>query len=314
MTFTGNESGTFAYNGAATSGTFSQIEWVDGSEGADLIDAGVTTQAQTLSGYFGNDTLDGGAGYDFLLGGFGDDSLAGNLGDDNLTGGAGADTLWGGAGNDTLEGGDDDDVFAFDRGGGDDLVTDFDLADTDADGFYNDQLDVSALRTPAGDPVTAFDVTVVDDGFGNAKLIFPEGETVVLQGVAPSQMATANQRYRAGIPCFTPGTQILTATGLRPVEALRPGELIQTRDNGLQPLVWVGLRRLRPAELALAPHLRPVRIAPGTLGNDAALIVSPQHGVLTAAARGGRARSWSARHISRAWPAGGRASCRGCAA
>ena len=321
--FTGNEAGTFAYDGAATSGTFTQIEWVDASEGGDLIDASATTQTQTLSGYFGddsiiggsgdddlmgeagNDTIDGGAGADYLSGGFGDDSLAGNLGDDSLFGDAGADVLRGGAGNDTLEGGADGDIFVFDRGGGDDIVTDFDLGDADADGFYNDQLDVSTLRTPGGDPITAWDVTVLDDGFGNAKLVFPEGETVVLQGVAPSQMATANQRYRAGIPCFTPGTQILTATGPRPVEALRPGDLIQTRDNGLQPLVWVGMRRLGPEELAVVPHLRPVRIAPGALGNDRALVVSPQHGVLTAAARGQGTQLVRAAHLARM--AGGRA-------
>ena len=323
VVFTGNEAGTFAYTGTATAGTFSEIEWIDASEGDDVIDARLTTVGQTLSGYTGadqitggsgydtlsgdagNDTLDGGAGRDVVMGGLGDDSLAGGLGDDTLMGGAGADILRGGAGADTLTGGGDADRFVFDRAGGDDLVTDFDLSDPDADGFYTDQLDVSALRTLAGDPVTGWDVTVVDDGFGNARLIFPEGETVVLQGVDPGQMATAGQLYRAGIPCFTPGTMILTAAGLRPVQALRPGDLIQTRDNGLQPLVWVGRRRLAARDLAAQPQLRPVRIAPGAIGNTSALVVSPQHGILTRGPAGQGTQLVRAAHLARM--AGGRA-------
>ena len=46
-------------------------------------------------------------------------------GKDYLSGGAGADTLWGGKGNDTLFGGEDSDMFVFQAGGGNDVITDY---------------------------------------------------------------------------------------------------------------------------------------------------------------------------------------------
>ena len=234
----------------------------------------------TLFGGTGGDTLEGGAGNDSLDGGHDNDILRGEAGNDTLFGGLGNDSLIGGDGDDRLTGGSGNDSFQFARTGGADVVTDFSLADTDGDGRFDDQLDVSALRTLSGDPVTAWDVTVTDDGNGNALLTFPEGETIVLQGVAPSQMQTAQQKFAAGIPCFAAGTLILTPRGEIRIELLRPGDLVLTRDNGPQPLVWIGMRRLDAADLSLRPDLRPVVFAPGALGQDRRLLVSPQHGML----------------------------------
>lgn len=83
-----------------------------------------------------------------------------------------------------------------------------------------------------------------------------------------------------GIPCFTAGTPIDTPGGPVPVEALRPGDLVLTRDNGPQPLLWSAMRRLSQADLVANPKLLPVEIAAGALGNDLRLDVSPQHAVL----------------------------------
>ena len=80
------------------------------------------------------------------------------------------------------------------------------------------------------------------------------------------------------VPCFTPGAMIATTSGARPVEDLCPGDLVVTRDNGLEPLRWVG-RVERPVESPLVP----VRIAAGSLGPgmpSADLVVSPQHRML----------------------------------
>ena len=253
-----------------------------------------------LDGEAGDDTLDGGDGDDHLFGGTGDDRLAGGGGADTLFGGAGADTLSGGAGNDTLTGGTGDDTFELGAATGTDTVTDFDLSDDDGDLRYNDQIDVGDLRTEAGDPVTARDVKTLDDGQGNAMLVFPGGERLILRGVAPSQMTTAQQLNRAGIPCFTAGTMILTPRGEVAVETLRPGDMVITRDDGPRPIVWVGLRQLDRATLAAQPDLLPVRIAPGGWAGDRGLLVSPQHGIAARSdAGGGTDILVRARHLAR---------------
>ena len=78
------------------------------------------------------------------------------------------------------------------------------------------------------------------------------------------------------IICFTPGTLIATAQGPRPVEDLRRGDWVVTRDHGLQQLRWIG-RRTVAATGAMAP----VRIDPVLLpGATAPLLVSPQHRIL----------------------------------
>ncbi|WP_294227453.1 Hint domain-containing protein [uncultured Shimia sp.] len=74
------------------------------------------------------------------------------------------------------------------------------------------------------------------------------------------------------VPCFVEGTKIITQKGERSVEEIEPGDMILTMDHGFQPLRWIG-RRTVPARGALAP----IRFAPGALGNDVPLMVSPQH-------------------------------------
>ena len=242
------------------------------SSGRDLDIDNVSVTLDSLP--IGNDTIDGGDGADIIDGGGGDDSLTGGLGDDSLTGGEG------------------DDDFVLTSSGGADTVADFDLSDDDANGYYNDQLDVSDLGggTGAGGAVRAFDVVVTDDGSGNALLTFPEGETLVLEGVAPGQINTAPQMFAAGIPCFTPGIRIATARGLVPAEQIRLGDLLQTADNGYQPVIWTGARDVGTAELAARPELRPVLLqAGGLLGNDRDLLVSPQHRFLVGHSAAGRA-------------------------
>ncbi|MEL6451467.1 MAG: Hint domain-containing protein [Pseudomonadota bacterium] len=236
-----------------------------GKEGDDTVDGGA-----------GDDTIDGGEGHDNLSGGAGDDSIDGGDGDDTITGGDGNDTIDGGTGSNTLTGGAGDDTFVQSQDAHS-VVTDFDLGDTDGDGRYNDQLDVSDLRTLDGDPVRVQDVVVSDDGNGNARLTFPEGESIVLQGVSPDQMSQSSQLTAAGIPCFTAGTRIATARGPVPVEAVQPGDLVQTRDNGLRPVIWAGQRTVGAAELAANASLRPIHIAAGAFGNARPIRVSRQH-------------------------------------
>ncbi len=84
-------------------------------------------------------------------------------------------------------------------------------------------------------------------------------------------------RYaRAACMSFTRGTRIALAGGAQvPVEALAPGDRILTRDDGPQPLRWIGHHTVR-ATGAFAP----IRIRAGTLHNAGDLTVSPDHRLL----------------------------------
>lgn len=80
--------------------------------------------------------------------------------------------------------------------------------------------------------------------------------------------------------CFADGTIIETELGPRRVESLLVGDRVKTVDHGFCEVRWIGRRSLDAETLAQNPHLRPVRIKAGALGNDLPwtdLVVSPQH-------------------------------------
>ncbi|WP_321572988.1 Hint domain-containing protein [Tabrizicola oligotrophica] len=72
---------------------------------------------------------------------------------------------------------------------------------------------------------------------------------------------------------FARGTMITLATGAqKPIEDLRPGDRVLTRDHGGQPIRWIGRATLK----AVGPFA-PVVITSGSLGNAGDLIVSQHH-------------------------------------
>lgn len=85
-------------------------------------------------------------------------------------------------------------------------------------------------------------------------------------------------------PCFTTGTLIETPAGARPVETLRTGDLVLTRDDGAQAIRWIGMSRIgvivgSPFAAKLCPILiRAGALGPGVPQSD--LMVSPQHRIL----------------------------------
>lgn len=74
------------------------------------------------------------------------------------------------------------------------------------------------------------------------------------------------------VVCFGRGTLIDTPEGPRFVETLKAGDLVNTLDDGPQPIKWIGSRRV-PGYGSNAP----VRIKAGALGNLRALTVSQNH-------------------------------------
>ncbi|TQL06631.1 Ca2+-binding RTX toxin-like protein [Pseudomonas sp. SLBN-26] len=95
-----------------------------GNGGADYLEGG--NDNDQLNGEDGNDLLDGGEGSDVLYGGNGNDLLLGGNGNDYLYGDAGDDVLIGGLGSDYLDGGAGNDVYRFERGWGNDTISNYD--------------------------------------------------------------------------------------------------------------------------------------------------------------------------------------------
>ena len=222
----------------------------------DLIDDPVVTPFEE-----GNDTILGGGGSDLMLGQGGDDSLSGGTGNDTILGGAGEDTITGGPGNDTMEGGTQSDLFALERPGNDVVV-----GGEDADGS-----DIDVLR--------------VDYALKNIVYTGPESGRVEYIDNAGNITHVLEFSEIERVICFTPGTRIATPEGCRPVEDLRAGDKVITRDNGIRELCWAGQKVLSRRALEQAPVLAPVLIRRGALGEDMPdrdMLVSPNHRMLIA--------------------------------
>lgn len=99
------------------------------------------------------------------------------------------------------------------------------------------------------------------------------GVEMVLVSANPAAQDGASGLVERLAAAFLRGTRISLGDGRQvPIETLKPGDRVLTRDHGAQPLRWLGQARLR-AEGAFAP----VVIDAGVLGNPAPLSVSPHH-------------------------------------
>lgn len=78
-----------------------------------------------------------------------------------------------------------------------------------------------------------------------------------------------------GPPCFTAGTLIAVPGGMRRIEDLAVGDLVETMDHGPQPVRWIGRRKVDGTGV-----FAPVRFEQDVLGNSRELLVSPQHRML----------------------------------
>ncbi len=62
------------------------------------------------------------------------------------------------------------------------------------------------------------------------------------------------------------GASLRTPCGLRRIEMVRPGDLVVTRDNGLQPVRRIWERSVTAAEMAAERSLAPICLQPRALG------------------------------------------------
>ena len=264
-----------------------------GGAGLDTLDGG--TEDDTLSGGAGNDLLSGGDGNDVLAGGDDDDALYGGLGHDILAGDSGNDALFGGDDNDSLDGGLGDDTL-YGGAGDEDFAVE---AGNDAlfGGAGNDTFHGGIGDTVDGDEnvgdLDTLDLTAW--GWSLTNVIYdpmdPENGVVeFLNGSGDVVGSMAFSNIEKVVTCFTPGTLISTDRGQVPVEDLAVGDLIKTRDHGLQPLRWIGRRDVSLADLIAAPKLQPIRICADALGPGHPardMLVSPQHRMLIEDERSG---------------------------
>lgn len=270
---------------AAAGDTISGFEGLTGSAFNDTLQG--RGLADSIYGGTGDDSIRARGGDDTVDAGTGNDLIEGNEGNDLLSGGTGNDTLQGGVGNDTLIGGAGADIFDLIEAGGGDTITDFEMALSG--GLTTDQLDVSALQNSDSSPVKSWDVTVTDDGNGNAILTFPQGESLLLQGVDPTVVAAPGMLAAMGVPCFAAGTRIMTPKGPRAVEKLMAGDMVTLADGGKAPIIWAGHRKISEDEMRKTPNLRPIRIRAGAHGALRDLILSRQHAVEVTSKTGAKA-------------------------
>ncbi len=98
-----------------------------------------------------------------------------------------------------------------------------------------------------------------------------------------AEQGPARKGHPSVTPCFAAGTLIATPRGEMSAELLKAGDKVVTRDNGIQQIRWVGQNALSWRDLQTLPHLKPVLIREGSLGDglpDRDMMVSPNHRIL----------------------------------
>ncbi len=136
----------------------------------------------------------------------------------------------------------------------------------------------------------SYTVTLIEVGQGSQPLLMflddmppRDTELWVVHHKLSAPQGDQHAEVSGGVICFTPGTRIMTPEGVMPIELLREGDLVQTKDNGAQPIRWIGSRRMTGARLFALPKLRPIRIAADFFQEDVPdrdLTVSPDHRIL----------------------------------
>ncbi|WP_170762097.1 Hint domain-containing protein [Ruegeria lacuscaerulensis] len=169
---------------------------------------------------------------------------------------------------------------------------DFPILLTDPDGGGANNYEAYALtNTGTGEVIDFYDIgggtqnIVAQNGLAAGQtsvnlpvIVGPNQTTTTLQFNQPDPdtlvHATVNPGD-SGAACFTAGTLVDTPDGPRCVETLRPGDLVNTVDDGPIPIRWVG-----GTTVAGRDRFAPIRISAGALGAEVDILVSPQHRLL----------------------------------
>lgn len=179
----------------------------------------------------------------------------------------------------------DDDIDVHDFTGSVSVVLDF---DEDHIGSSSGTGDPYAIVSTGNlDDIFSSYTLVMDPVSGIVTLVF-DPDDFLGPGTATFQVSghgDDSDNVIISFVCFANGTMIETVDGPKKVEDLSVNDLIPTKAHGVKPIRWIGARHLDSIDLATNPHMRPIRIETGALGEQhpsAQLTVSPQHRVFVA--------------------------------
>lgn len=151
---------------------------------------------------------------------------------------------------------------------------------------------IEALQPP---PAHGFVLTDGETVYVARLVTHRAGWLVVFDGAIPLQgrmlWVTAcnlaplptNAHATQDVICFTSDAMISTPDGPIPIARINAGDKVLTRDNGPQPVLWIGQTTLSGLALRQHPSLRPIRLRRNALlqglpGDD--LCVSPAHRIV----------------------------------
>ncbi len=162
---------------------------------------------------------------------------------------------------------------------GDGRATPFRVAEGSEIGRAGADLHLDCCATfmcPDSSTVEVLIIVEIDDGMIDATYMLP----LAALKVQTDHTLVATDRDRAltrfanlGCASFLRGTHVSLADGRQvPIEDLRAGDKVLTRNHGAQPIRWIGQQTVRAAG-AFAP----IRIAEGVLNNYRSLTLAPGH-------------------------------------
>ncbi|MCC1480251.1 Hint domain-containing protein [Roseibaca sp. Y0-43] len=158
---------------------------------------------------------------------------------------------------------------------------------------YPDRPEDDGSMAPAGgllltDGTRSYSLRLVAQGSGWLAVFTdglpPPGQSLWL---VQSRLDALAPPLAQSVICFASDTVIGTPDGPKPIDSIREGDMVLTRDNGPKPVVWAGRSTLSGLALRRYPHLRPIRLRRGALGSvpEEDLRISPEHRVLVSGQR-----------------------------
>jgi predicted extracellular nuclease len=140
---------------------------IDGGAGIDTVDYSISTAALVIN--LAASSASSGSEHDIL---YNLENVIGGSGNDSITGNLFANVLNGGAGNDLLTGGGGRDTFAYNLGGGNDTITDFNIVE--------DRIQLGEGVSVRGSAVGDFN----RDGVADLRLDLGNGGSITLSGIS----------------------------------------------------------------------------------------------------------------------------------